>query len=317
VISREKAVQLSEAHFPKGLEHLIKLLSITVEHASICIDGWCSIDAKGNRFIRLSTASPAARQRFTLAHEIAHFILGTKRSSLTLDKDVYDSKSVVEREANDLAAELLFPESKVREIVTYPVVTAKVIKNLAKKADASEIAAALRLAKLGESLGINRAVVIHFENGEVKWKVPYSQRVNSEASFDLYQLARESRKNTYYLDMQDDTVVVASALQNPDYPVLFQHLTVKAAVANLDDHESLREIEAELFSGDKQFQMSMSGKFGFCKPKIKDMSVDEAVEFFVERYADKWEDEASRAKFNSRLCRKYIRLRIEELLSGS
>lgn len=66
-------------------------------------------------------SEPRARQRFTIAHEIGHYLLGH------LDKETYLSENILlrsnlltnsqERDANYLAAELLMPMSKIDEII--------------------------------------------------------------------------------------------------------------------------------------------------------------------------------------------------------
>jgi Zn-dependent peptidase ImmA (M78 family) len=72
------------------------------------------------RRIVVNSAETAGRRRFTLAHEIGHWIChcvdGTERpvfcraEEVTLDPDA----KAVEREANVFAAELLMPEESVR-----------------------------------------------------------------------------------------------------------------------------------------------------------------------------------------------------------
>lgn len=62
------------------------------------------------------------RQNFTMAHELAHFVLehssslinGRKDESILLRSDNDDE---VEKEANDFAAELLMPENEFRECI--------------------------------------------------------------------------------------------------------------------------------------------------------------------------------------------------------
>jgi len=68
-------------------------------------DGEYSIHANGNQGI--------TRQRFTIAHELAHFLLHKDKIGDGIKDDfLYRSKlpSKIEREANKLAAALLMPE---------------------------------------------------------------------------------------------------------------------------------------------------------------------------------------------------------------
>ncbi len=85
----------------------------------------------------IRASDPYVRKRFTLAHEIAHFVLHRKRmigSSLT-DDEYYRSKSLSswdEVEANRLAADILMPRKilveKIKELGEDPVVLARLFE---------------------------------------------------------------------------------------------------------------------------------------------------------------------------------------------
>lgn len=67
--------------------------------------------------ITVNASDPAVRQRFTLAHEIAHFLLHRDLlDHLVADDRMYRSglSNVFERQANKLAGELLMPANLVR-----------------------------------------------------------------------------------------------------------------------------------------------------------------------------------------------------------
>lgn len=72
----------------------------------------------GDRYrISINGLDGAARQRFTLAHEIAHFLLHREfLDSEVTDDRVYRSRlgTAMERQANRLAAQLLMPANLVR-----------------------------------------------------------------------------------------------------------------------------------------------------------------------------------------------------------
>jgi hypothetical protein len=90
------------------------------------------------------------RQKFTLAHEIAHFILHRDLiESGIVDDTMYRSElgSIYETQANQLAADILMPirlVKKWRAIIPDP-------KQLAKKFDVSEQAMKIRLGGLAAS----------------------------------------------------------------------------------------------------------------------------------------------------------------------
>lgn len=100
--------------------------------------------------IRINRHESKGRQRFTAAHEIAHFLLHKHLIGNGLEDTVlYRSRlsNVVEAQANKLAAEILMPISKVRmEAEKYSQLDdeAKVDK-LAKVFDVSTAAMRIRL----------------------------------------------------------------------------------------------------------------------------------------------------------------------------
>jgi Zn-dependent peptidase ImmA (M78 family) len=74
--------------------------------------------ARGNyRLALISSSIPATRQRYTLAHEVGHLAAGDAdgdTDGITVDEDLYDSRSSKERRANSFAAALIMPETSLR-----------------------------------------------------------------------------------------------------------------------------------------------------------------------------------------------------------
>ena len=100
------------------------------------------------------------RQRFTIAHEIGHFLLHKEHiGDGIVDDALYRSGlgSTLETEANTMAAEILMPSSLLSK---EPLLTAS-IKDLAKKFKVSAAAMAIRLGEpaysIVESFGIQEA----------------------------------------------------------------------------------------------------------------------------------------------------------------
>jgi len=69
------------------------------------------------RAIAPNGAGGSGRRRFTIAHEIGHFVLHQERCSPGHDGAVGEAGRIEEREADAFAAELLMPEHLVREAV--------------------------------------------------------------------------------------------------------------------------------------------------------------------------------------------------------
>ena len=92
------------------------------------------------------------RQRFTIAHELAHYLLGHlddnhrmyRDTSKNFSSDIYDPKEVA---ANKAAAAILMPEKKIKDLIFNKKITS--IKELAKIMKVSELAMKYRLQNLG------------------------------------------------------------------------------------------------------------------------------------------------------------------------
>jgi len=68
--------------------------------------------------IKVNRHDPSKRQRFTVAHEIAHFLLHREEIGQGISDDVLyrsDLSDRREQEANRLAADILMPDAKVEE----------------------------------------------------------------------------------------------------------------------------------------------------------------------------------------------------------
>ena len=90
--------------------------------------------------IGVNESHPKVRQRFTIAHELGHYIMGHDENKI-LD-DSFDKDTDKEREANGFASEILMP---------YEILKADIekkphdIPSLARKYEVSEQAMAIRL----------------------------------------------------------------------------------------------------------------------------------------------------------------------------
>lgn len=90
---------------------------------------------------------PLTRQRFTIAHELAHFVLHKyhiDKQGLIADDGLYRSglTNAVEAEANILAADILMPRDRVSVLWDDPSST---LDSIAKAFNVSEDAMAVRL----------------------------------------------------------------------------------------------------------------------------------------------------------------------------
>lgn len=102
----------------------------------------------GRWIISVNKEHHVNRQRFTLAHELAHYVLHKSESESFTDTVFFRGASVnnFEYAANEFAAKLLMPENKVREVVRSGTNN---IKALAESFGVSVAAMLYRVKQLG------------------------------------------------------------------------------------------------------------------------------------------------------------------------
>ena len=149
---------------PVAIDVVAYRLGLTVEEAALGdgVSGVLVVE-KERGAIGYNANHAAVRQRFTIAHEIAHYLLHVKQnrqSQLFIDRYVAyrsdaESSSGNDRDevaANRLGAALLMPESLVREQIRKQALDLdddEAVTLLAKQFQVSSIAMTHRLANLG------------------------------------------------------------------------------------------------------------------------------------------------------------------------
>lgn len=107
-------------------------------------------------------------QRFSIAHELGHLVLGHQESPVPLcDEVALPSRhgASLETEANAFAAELLMPESLVRRRCEVSPVTLEVPRAIATEYRVSLLAAARRFVELTSE----RCALVFASGGAVRW----------------------------------------------------------------------------------------------------------------------------------------------------
>lgn len=148
---------------PVSLERVTSLLGLYVHYEPYAgqLSGMIHRLSNGATVVGVNSLHPRTRQRFTIAHEIGHFIL---HKSETLHVDEFfpfakrDQKSssaedTREIEANQFAAELLMPSKLLKADIQglfgdLDFESSKAIKKLAKRYGVSEQAMTIRLSRL-------------------------------------------------------------------------------------------------------------------------------------------------------------------------
>lgn len=130
-------------------------LDVAFEDMEDAVSAMLSVEDK-NANIVVNAGHPENRQRFSIAHEIGHFMLHVSEDEhLFVDRAFYrDQASSVgesrqEIEANAYAAALLMPARLIEEALPDELDTELYFDDLAEKFEVSERAMTIRLIKLG------------------------------------------------------------------------------------------------------------------------------------------------------------------------
>ena len=111
-------------------------------------------------FVGVNALHHRNRQRFTLAHELGHFILHHDDPTIFVDdalihfrgEDVTESSDICEMEANAFAGALLMPEKMLRQDLAGRFIDAldeSAVRTLARRYEVSPQALTIRLMRVG------------------------------------------------------------------------------------------------------------------------------------------------------------------------
>lgn len=122
------------------------------------------------------------RQRFTVAHELGHFVLHRERQpSFHCDQaSVHrglDTAALIEREADQFASNLLMPGDVLREAIDGRRIDLGLLSELAKTFEVSFEALCLRFIKYTSQ----RAILVYWDNGFVKYEWRSSSAIRTRA----------------------------------------------------------------------------------------------------------------------------------------
>jgi hypothetical protein len=139
---------------PVDVRGLARALGVPVKAATLPpnISGEIRPGEEGGYIIRVSRHDSPGRQRFTVAHELAHYILHRHLIGKGITDDaLYRSgqSDAVEAEANRLAADILMPADLIRERrrVVERIGVDDVADSLAQTFEVSPVAMKIRLGE--------------------------------------------------------------------------------------------------------------------------------------------------------------------------
>lgn len=177
------------------LDKIVKEEELTIfydDYEKGTFDGMTIYD-DGNFFIHINTTNHNkpnnGRGRFTLAHELGHFIIDSHRiglikgvlkphSSKTNQTQFYK----IEREADYFASCLLMPEERFKKDIFKRKFNFNLLNKLSKTYNVSLTACAFRFAQIGN----HPILIIYAEGGNIKWKY-------SSEDFPLKYLLNQSK----------------------------------------------------------------------------------------------------------------------------
>lgn len=310
MISVAAAKRFGKENFPKSPEKLAEKLGIEVCYSDLdgC-DGWC-LTTGSETIIRINSKNTPVRQRFTLAHELGHLILGIPTVIGESYEDMLGSDSEEERQVDDLASELLLPIGVVRSAIHTPPVIAQDIRKLAKKANVSELATSIRICKLAREIGIINAAAVFFDSDDqFQWKYSETITMSKAEAIDLLGEARSTEPEAYRHE-QDDGIVVASIIENhhTGSTTLFVQFLPHEVGSKLSPQEERAKVEAKLFKNNEKLRQKMSGYMGALKTRIKGKTPQAVEADFWKRYESVLTD----TPVNTRAGREYVKSRIVE-----
>jgi Zn-dependent peptidase ImmA (M78 family)/transcriptional regulator with XRE-family HTH domain len=131
---------------PEVLEERLRL-DVDFSPLPEAVDGLC-VSVGDRALVLVGSSKPSSRQRFTLAHELAHYLVDDL-DPLYVDERGVRARSVAEMRANAFAAHLLMPEPGVRAAIEGFTDDAERAVRVALTFGASVSAAAYQLGNLG------------------------------------------------------------------------------------------------------------------------------------------------------------------------
>lgn len=148
---REVLSQYWDGTLPVDPSRIARAMGIPVQATALNVSGVIELE-QGRPAISYNEADVPVRQRFTIAHEIGHYVLGHLNAGTPRFRDPATNFSSAadsndERQANRFAADLLMPAETVQYAITKREYRG--IAKLAALFGVSQVAMKYRLVQLG------------------------------------------------------------------------------------------------------------------------------------------------------------------------
>jgi hypothetical protein len=137
---------------PVPLERVAQALGVSsIEYLPLADLGRTDFMPDGSIRIFVNSTSTPHRQRFTLAHEIGHVLIESRKVGSTLRAPLRD-ESAVERLCDQIASNLMAPEDIVRPYASRSKVNLSMVRLLSSRLEMSMAGVVARLTEVGDQV---------------------------------------------------------------------------------------------------------------------------------------------------------------------
>ncbi len=317
-VSLEEAFALAEQHFPAGPEALCETLGMSVRYAA-CVgtEGWCVHNcASGNTRITINSRSPRVRQRFTLAHEVAHVlrILNAPNPATSPTHVPWPSAGpfvndlAEERVVDAIAADLLIPRGILRVRLPHLPATEREIAAVAKAAGISPWVVCQAMTAHASALGLSGAEVVFIRQDRVDFR-------RSSTGEPLVADAKGEHQRALVTSDAALSNTASIAYKHETVSLLFVQRTVAPRSAPSAD-----DLRKQLFGEDRSLQGSFAGAIGAWTNRHRSSAsfanVDALITGFIAHYTQHWSKKPHLlAVLRSDACRQWLLLVLRAKLS--
>lgn len=141
-VARKALESFGSESLPVPIQEVVKKFGLNVVEFDFP-NALSGVLKKERMVIGVNKNHPEVRQRFTIAHELGHFLLGHEISQgEDMIDDDFDKPVHKEREANIFASQILIPEKLLKDEVAKNKIN---LKNLSEMFNVSEQAVTIRL----------------------------------------------------------------------------------------------------------------------------------------------------------------------------
>lgn len=196
-----------------------------------------------DRLVATDSGLIETRRRFSVLHEIGHFILPNHEHKLYVCDDMglsFSTRLTLEREASDFAADLLFQGDRFTLEANSQPVSASVVKKLAEKFRASYEATARRLVEKN----FKPCMLVAFKEDSTTAGID----INETSTWSVRYCVASALFKTRYFEKLSGTVApeVVVAVTQPRRDIANSHVSEVSVRSSTDSKAT--QFQAEFFS---------------------------------------------------------------------